>query len=115
MLKDKICTYEQLLEKFNYTTWNIRCLRTISTDVFKSLNCINPRYMKEMLNIKETSDNLRDLSLMYQPSFTKCMDLDTFKTLITSWNGPRLQCSLYNVLLVNICIYRKYLFIKNNR
>ncbi len=71
--------------------------------------------MKEMFNVKETSsNNLRDSSLMYLPSFNKimyekntfkyysshlwnllpadikkCMDLDTFKTLIMSWDGPR--------------------------
>ncbi len=28
----------------------------------------------------------------------KCMDLDTFKTLIISWDGPRCQCNLCNVL-----------------
>ncbi len=28
----------------------------------------------------------------------KCMDLDTFKTLIMSWDGPMCQCNLCNVL-----------------
>ncbi len=28
----------------------------------------------------------------------KCMDLDTFKTLIMSWDGLRCQCNLCNVL-----------------
>ncbi len=80
--------------------------------------------MKEMFNVKETSYNLRDSSLMYLPSFNrimyenkttfkyygshlcnrlptdikKCMDLDTFKTLIMSCDGPRCQCNLCNVL-----------------
>ncbi len=91
--------------------------------MFKSLNNLNPIFMKEIFNVKETSYNLRDSSLMYLPSFNKimyvkntfkyygfhlwnilpndikkCMDLDTFKTLIMSWDGPRCQCNLCNVL-----------------
>ncbi len=79
--------------------------------------------MKEMFNVKETSYNLRDSSLMYLQSFNKimygtntfkyygsqlwnrlptdikkCMDLDTFKTLIMSCDGPRWQSNLCNVL-----------------
>ncbi len=48
MLKDQISTYKQLLEKFNYATLHIRRLRIISTEVFKSLNNLNPSFMKEM-------------------------------------------------------------------
>ncbi len=73
MLKDQISTYEQFLEKCNYTTLHIRRSRIISTKVFKSLNCLNPTFMKEMFNVKETSFNLRDSSLMYLPSFSKIM------------------------------------------
>ncbi len=40
-----------------------------------------------------------ELCLLYVPNaIKKCMDLDTFKTLIMSWNGPRCQCNLYHVL-----------------
>ncbi len=73
MLKDQISTYEQLLEKCNYATLHIRRLRIISTEVFKSLNNLNPIFMKQMFNVKETYYNLRDLSLMYLPSFNKIM------------------------------------------
>ncbi len=62
MLKDQICTYEQLLEKYNYATLHIRHLQIISTEVFKSLNSLNPSFM-----------NLRDSHLMYLPSFNKIM------------------------------------------
>ncbi len=47
MLKYQISTYEQLLEKCNYITLHIRDLRIISTEVFKSLNNLNPSFMKE--------------------------------------------------------------------
>ncbi len=64
MLNDQISTYEQILEKFNYATLHIRCLRIISTEVFKSINSLNPNFLKEMFNVKETSYKLRDSSLM---------------------------------------------------
>ncbi len=64
MLNDQISTYEQILEKCNYATLHIRCLRIISTEVFKSINSLNPNFLKEMFNVKETSYKLRDSSLM---------------------------------------------------
>ncbi len=67
MLKDQISTYEQLSEKCNYATLNIRRLRIISTEMFKSLNHLNPSFMKEMFNVKENSYNLRDSSSMHLP------------------------------------------------
>ncbi len=73
MGKDQISTYEQLLEKCNYATLHIKRLQIISTEVFKSLNNLNPIFMKEMFNVKEISYNLRDSSLMYLPSFNKIM------------------------------------------
>ncbi len=80
MLKDQISTYEQILENCNYATLHIRRLRIISTEVFKSLNSLNPIFMKEMFHVKETSYNLRDSSLMYLPSFNKIMyEKNTFK------------------------------------
>ncbi len=54
MLKHQISTYEQLLEKCNYATLHIRRLRIISTEEFKSLNNLNPSFMKETFNVKET-------------------------------------------------------------
>ncbi len=91
--------------------------------MFKSLKNVIPSFMKEMFNVKETCYNLSDSSLMCLQSFNKimygkptfkyygshlwnilpndikkCMDPDTFKTLIMSWDGPRCQCNLCNVL-----------------
>ncbi len=73
MLKDQISTYEQLLEKCNCATLHIRRLRIISIEVFKSLNNLNPSFIKEMFSVKETCYNLRDSSLIYMPSFNKIM------------------------------------------
>ncbi len=80
MLKDQISIYEQLLAKCNYATLHIRRLRIISTEMFKSLNNLNPIFMKEMFNVKDNSYNLRYSSVMYLPSFNKIMyGRNTFK------------------------------------
>ncbi len=63
--------FKQLLEKCTYVTLHIRCLRIISTEVFKSLSSLNPSFMKEMFNVKETCYNLRVSSVKYLPSFNK--------------------------------------------
>ena len=65
MMKDQISTYEQLL--------SVRRLQVISTNVFKSITSLNPSFMKEIFNVKETSYNLRDSSLMSMPLFNKIM------------------------------------------
>jgi hypothetical protein len=44
MLNDKNSTYNELLEKCNYSTLLIKCIKTIAIEVFKSL-------MLKMLNI----------------------------------------------------------------
>ncbi len=56
--------------------------------MFKSLNSLNPRFMKVMFNVKETSYYLRESSLMYLPSFNKIMyGKHTFKYYCSHlWN-----------------------------
>ncbi len=45
MFNDKKSTYSSLLEKCNYTTLHIRCIKVIASEVFKSLNNLNPNFM----------------------------------------------------------------------
>ncbi len=52
LLNDQKRTYHELLEKCNYTIMLIRRIKTIVMEVFKSLDDLNPNFMKEMFNIK---------------------------------------------------------------
>ncbi len=71
MFNDKVSTYESLLDRCGYTTLHIRRIKTIATEDFKSAHNLNPIFMKEMLNTKEISYDLRDKYIMHLPRFNK--------------------------------------------
>ncbi len=45
----KTSTYSSLLEKCNYTTLHIKLIKVITSEVFKSLNNLNPNFMNKIL------------------------------------------------------------------
>ncbi len=123
MFNDKTSTYSSLLEKCNYITLHIRCLKAIASEVFKSLNNLNPNFMNKMLQVKGITYNLRDSNILVQPKFNKitygkktfsyygkhiwnslpnnikqCTSLDNFKTMLKAWEGPKCHCSMCNIL-----------------
>ncbi len=69
MCNDKVSTYESLLDICGYTTLNIRRIKNIANDVFKSVHDLNPTFMKEIFNIKEISYDLTDKYIMHLPRF----------------------------------------------
>ena len=50
---DDISSYEELLEKSNRSSMNIYRLRTLCTEIYKTLNSLNPLYMKEIFQFQE--------------------------------------------------------------
>ncbi len=52
LLNDQKSIYHELSEKCHYTTMLIREIKTIATEVCKSLHDLNPNFMKEMFNMK---------------------------------------------------------------
>ncbi len=92
-------------------------------EVFKSLNNLNPEFMKEMFKVKETPYDLRDSNILVQPKFDKisygkntfqyygshiwnllpnnikeCTTQETFKSLLEKWSGPKCQCNICDAL-----------------
>ncbi len=69
LLNDKISSYYLLLEKSNSTTLHVRRIKAIARacELFKSLNDLNPSFMKEMFKKKDIVHNLRDSHCLYQP------------------------------------------------
>ncbi len=59
MFNDKTSTYISLLAKYGYSTLFIRHIRIIALVVFKSLNDLNPTFMKDMFKTKDISYDLR--------------------------------------------------------
>ena len=47
LLNDNESDYEQLLTKVNKPTLEIRRLKFLATEIFKTINNLNPPYMKE--------------------------------------------------------------------
>ncbi len=70
MFNDKVSTHESILDICGYITLHIRRIKTIATEVFKSVHYLNPTFMKKMLNTKEIYD-LRDKYIMPLPRFNK--------------------------------------------
>ena len=55
ILNDHESDYETLLRNSNKPTMEIRRLRTLAVEIFKTLNQINPPYMKNIFISKENS------------------------------------------------------------
>ncbi len=64
MFDDKTSTYSSLLEKCYYTTFHIRCIKAIASDVFKSLNNLNPNFINTMCQVKYINYDLRDSNIL---------------------------------------------------
>ena len=123
MYNDKESTYDSLLKKCQCNTLHIRRIMTIATEVFKSLNHLNPIFMKDSFHQKDINYNLRDANVLSQPKFNKitygkntfkyygshvwnllpnevklCTDIESFKSLLKTWEGPKCQCNMCNAL-----------------
>ncbi len=116
---DKISPYQLLLEKSSMTTLHIKRIKAIACEVFKSLNDLNPTFMKEMFQEKEVKYELRDSNILVQPKFNKisygrntfqyygshiwnqlpnaikeCTNINSFKELLKNWDGPKCKCAM---------------------
>jgi hypothetical protein len=119
LLNDHTSNYNELLQKSGYNTLHLNRLRSIALDVFKCVNSLNPTFLNQLFTMKESERNLRDPSILYVPRFNKiqygkksfsyygahlwnllpnetkmCCDLNTFKTMLRSWEGPACSCSI---------------------
>ncbi len=71
MVNDKVSTYSSLLEKCNYTTFHIRCIKAIASEVFQSLKNLNPNFTNKIFEVKDITYDLRDSNILCQPKFNK--------------------------------------------
>ena len=115
--------YSILLKKASLETLYVKRLKAIATEVFKTMNDLNPVFMKEMFQLKVNRYGLRDDHKLIQPNFNtityglksfsyygahiwnllpvnvkNATSINEFKNLLKSWEGPgRCQCSLCNI------------------
>ena len=58
----------ELLKRNNKSTIKIMILRNLAIEVFKSLNDLNPSYMKDLLETKARNYEFRDPMILTQPA-----------------------------------------------
>ena len=112
-------SYETLLHKSGKTTVNVRNLRNLCKEIFKSLNNLNPVFLKEIFYFKESNRPVREkyklnlqIPKINQVRFgTKSLrglgpkiwntlpyhiktseNIDIFKKTIKNWNGVECKC-----------------------
>ena len=116
LLDDYTSDYDQLLIKVTKPTLEIRRLKLLATEIFKTIKNLNAPFMKEVfklntrradtgadrlivqsqISMKYGSYTLRSLGPKIWnklPSEIKNSEnLSTFKTLIKTWSGPKCHC-----------------------
>ena len=116
MYDDYSSSYEQLLTLANKPTLEVRKLRLLAIEIFKTINYLNPIYMKDIFSLN-TRDGSRDNILKVKTQKSKRYGTDTlrslgpkiwnqlpneirninqftiFKRLINTWSGPSCRCN----------------------
>ena len=54
LLKDYDSTYEDLRQKARYPNMNLRRQRTLRIEIYKTLNKLNPGYMNDIFELRNT-------------------------------------------------------------
>lgn len=112
-----------LLEKAEKDTFLVQQHKNLTIEIFKTLNDLNPNYMKDIFTKNENPYNLRnnlrhENDLLNQDfkaftygecslrvlgpkiwnslptEFKNAKSLHCFKKLISTWNGPRCSCKM---------------------
>ena len=115
LLNDYESDYENLLTSSSKVTMEIRRLRNIASEVFKTLRCENPKYMIDLFETQKNSlSRASDLKIPSRNSVTfgdnslrclgpkiwnslptnlkTCSDYKNFKELINNCAGPTCKC-----------------------
>ena len=115
LLNDYESDYEALLLKSNKSTLQIRRIKLLAIEIFKTINDLNPPYMKEIFELNTRRDTgskrlvVQSQKSMKYGSYTirslgpriwnklnfetqDCNTLSTFKELIKTWEGPQCNC-----------------------
>ena len=117
---DNESTYEELLLKAGKTTMNIYRLKVLCTEIYKSINKLNPLYIKDIFPLHITNrpirtQHLNNLKVTHPnrttfgtnslkslgpkvwnslPGHLKCCEnLEAFKKMIKNWDGEICSCN----------------------
>ena len=53
-------SYEDLLLKSGFSSMNVKCLRTLCVEIFKTLNNLNSNFKKEIFSLRQTDRPVRE-------------------------------------------------------
>ena len=117
LLNDYESDYNTLLQKSDKCTMEIRRIRTLALETFKTINNLNPSFMNNLFNIRKSSNrrenNLeipRRNTVKFGDNSITCLgphiwnslpqnvksehSYERFKEFIETWYGPQCNCSL---------------------
>ena len=111
-------SYNELLLSHKYDTLHVRRIKSIASEVYKTVSSLNPDFMKDMITEKSNDIGLRDGQKLIQPEFKKIRygrntfsyygphiwnllpiaikastSIEMFKRLLKTWDGPKCSCS----------------------
>ena len=117
--RDFVSDTNILFDKSNCVPIRLANLRNLVTEVFKCMNGIGPRYIKDLFDRKYPVYEFRDSDLLIQPkvkttkygiksvryygsklwnslpkNIKSATDIQTFKYLLSKWPGPSCKCSV---------------------
>ena len=117
LYNDFSSSFKELLEKSGQKTVHLQNIQTLLVEVFKSLNQMNPAFMWELFERKQSSYNLRNKDLLQIPKFQtitygansityrgsylwnsipdvvkSCDSVLSFKRKIREWSGNTCTC-----------------------
>ena len=122
LLNRYVSSYEQLLEKSGKCNMNIRCLRCLCIEIYKTFNNLNPSFMKEMFEKRDKNRVTCDICKLnlsisrrnqvafvpkslkfFRPKIWNTLpvniktteNLNAFKNLIKRWNGVSCNCIVF--------------------
>ena len=119
---DYTSTYDELLERARRPSLHLVRLRTLATEVYKSVHQLNPPYVQDLYKCKTTNYHLRGHDTLHIPRVNSttyglhssaylgakvwnclpqtikgAVTLSTFKALIQSWYGETCKCAYCRV------------------
>ena len=89
---DHTSTFEKLPQKDNTVTIHNRNLERLATEIYKTINHMNPTFMDEIFQVTETPYNLRSTSFKQKKPNTVIYGLDAISYRCNHlWNSIRLK------------------------
>ena len=116
-------SYEELLLKSDRATMNVNRLRILCTEIYKTINNLNPEFMRDLFSLRETGRLVREKYMLnlnipvhnqvtfgskslrvFGPKVWNSLpyhiksseNLQSFKLIIKEWNGTRCNCKVCN-------------------